>query len=142
MLSALSGAGAEFLVIGAYALAAHGLPRATGDLDIWIRPSRENAGRVLNALRAFGAPLFDIAEEDLLSAATVFQIGVVPNRIDLVTGISGAIDFEDAWEPARGRRRGNEGSRDRARRAPAKQRSHGREQDRVDAARLRSLRQP
>ncbi len=60
MLSALFAAGAEFLVVGAHALAAHGTPRATGDLDIWVRPTPENARRVLAALGTFGAPLFDL----------------------------------------------------------------------------------
>jgi hypothetical protein len=57
MLCALSDAGAEFLIVGAHALAAHGHPRATGDLDIWVKPTAENAERVLAALRSFGAPL-------------------------------------------------------------------------------------
>jgi hypothetical protein len=77
MLSALSEAGAEFLIVGAHALAAHGLPRATGDLDIWVRPTGENAGRVLEALRAFRAPLHDLTERTWF-VGTVFQIGVVP----------------------------------------------------------------
>jgi hypothetical protein len=96
MLSALSAAGVEFLVVGAYAMAAHGLPRATGDIDIWVRPTPENAERVLAALRAFGAPLFDLAIADLVRQDTVFQIGVPPTRIDIMTGISG-VTFEDAW---------------------------------------------
>jgi hypothetical protein len=96
MLAALSAAGVEFLVVGAYALAAHGLPRATGDIDIWVRPTRENAQRVLRAVRDFGAPLFDLTIEDLLRSDTVFQIGVAPNRIDLLTGIT-AVRFEAAW---------------------------------------------
>ena len=57
MLSALSAAGAEFLIVGAHAMAAHGRPRATGDLDVWVRPTPENAARVWAALRSFGAPL-------------------------------------------------------------------------------------
>ena len=61
MLSALSGAGAKFLIVGAHALAAHGVPRATGDLDIWILATRENAVRVLDALRQVGAPIFDLS---------------------------------------------------------------------------------
>ncbi len=78
MLSALNAAGAEYLVVGAHALAAHGVPRATGDLDIWVRGTPENAGRVLAALRAFGAPLFNLTTDDLSCPETVFQIGVVP----------------------------------------------------------------
>jgi hypothetical protein len=96
MLAALCAAGAEFLVVGAYAMAAHGYPRATGDIDIWVRPSRENAERVLRALRAFGAPLFDLGPEDLVRNDTVFQIGLAPSRIDLLTGITG-VTFEEAW---------------------------------------------
>jgi hypothetical protein len=96
MLSALSAAGVEFLVVGAYAMAAHGLPRATGDIDLWVRPSLENARRVMQALRAYGAPLFDLTLDDLTRSDTVFQIGVAPNRIDLLTGITG-VTFEEAW---------------------------------------------
>lgn len=100
MLSALSAAGAEYLVVGAHAVAAHGRPRATGDLDIWVRPTRENAERVWRALAEFGAPLHDLTVEDLTSADLVFQIGVIPNRIDILTSLTGA-EFPEAW----GRRR-------------------------------------
>jgi len=96
MLAALSAAGAEFLVVGAYAMAAHGLPRATGDIDIWVRATRDNVERVLRALCAFGAPLVDLTTEDLLRPDTVFQIGIAPGRIDILTGIDG-VSFEDAW---------------------------------------------
>jgi hypothetical protein len=99
MLSALLAESVEFLVVGAYALAAHGLPRATGDLDIWVRPTSDNADRVLRALRAFSAPLLELGREDLLRSDTVFQIGVAPRRIDLLTGLTG-LTFEEAW-PAR-----------------------------------------
>ena len=96
MLSALSAAGAEFLVVGAHALAAHGVPRATGDLDLWVRASAENAERVWEALEQFGAPLHDLTIEDLARPDVVFQIGVVPQRIDLLTSITG-VTFDDAW---------------------------------------------
>ena len=96
MLSALDAAGAEYLVVGAHALAAHGVPRATGDLDVWVRATPENAARVLAALRDFGAPLFDLSPEDLARPETVFQIGVVPVRVDILTSISG-VGFEEAW---------------------------------------------
>jgi hypothetical protein len=96
MLSALSAAGVRFLVVGAHALAAHGAPRATGDLDIWVDASRDNATRVLEALGRFGAPLFDLTVDDLCARDTVFQIGVPPSRIDILTGISG-VDFDGAW---------------------------------------------
>ncbi len=96
MLAALSVAGVEFLVVGAYAMAAHGLPRATGDIDIWVRATPENAERVLRALQAYGAPLFDLTLADLVRPDTVFQIGIAPSRVDLMTGISG-VGFEEAW---------------------------------------------
>jgi len=96
ILSELTAAGAEFIVVGAFAVAAHGNPRATGDIDIWVRPTRENAERVLQALRAFGAPLFGLSIEDLVNEQTVFQIGVAPIRIDILSGIDG-VAFEDAW---------------------------------------------
>ena len=96
ILSELTAAGAEFMIVGAFAIAAHGNPRATGDIDIWVRPSRENAERVLVALRAFGAPLADLSTDDLIDEQTVFQIGVAPVRIDILAGIDG-ISFEDAW---------------------------------------------
>ena len=96
MLSALGAARADFMIVGAHALAAHGVPRATGDLDIWVRPEASNASRVLDALRAFGAPLFDLTAEDLVGPDTVFQIGLPPSRIDILTGISG-VSFDEAW---------------------------------------------
>ncbi len=96
MLSELSAAGAEFLVVGAHALAAHGVPRATGDIDIWVRPTADNAERVLLALSRFGAPLLDLTREDLTREGTVFQIGQPPSRIDILSSISG-VSFEAAW---------------------------------------------
>jgi hypothetical protein len=96
MLSALSEAGAEYLVVGAHALAAHGLPRATGDLGIWIRPTATNAVGVRQALKRFGAPLHELRQEDPTTPDLVFQIGIVPARIDLLTSITG-VSFEEAW---------------------------------------------
>src|SRR5688572_12841390 len=96
MLSAFGEAGVEYLVVGAHALAVHARPRATGDLDLWVRPSPENAARVLIALRRFGAPLADIEPTDFQLPDRVVQLGVVPNRIDLLTGITG-VSFEQAW---------------------------------------------
>ena len=97
ILSALSAAGVEFLIVGAHALAAHGVPRATGDLDIWIRPTPDNAERTLRALAAFGAPLSDLSVEDLTKTDTVFQMGLPPSRIDILSGITG-VSFADAWD--------------------------------------------
>lgn len=96
MLSALSEEGAEYLLVGAYALAVHGLPRATGDLDIWISTTPENRRRVRRALERFGAPLHELEEEDLAADDLVFQIGLAPQRIDILTAIDG-VDFEEAW---------------------------------------------
>jgi hypothetical protein len=96
MLAALHAAGAEYLVVGAHAVAAHGRPRATGDLDLWVRPTGDNARRVYAALQQFGAPLHDLGVADLTSPDLVFQIGVAPARIDILTSISG-VSFEEAW---------------------------------------------
>lgn len=96
LLHALSDSGAEFLVVGAYALAVHGIPRATGDIDVWVRPDGPNAARVMTALQRFGAPLHDLTVEDLMAPGMVFQIGLPPRRIDIMTRISG-VDFEVAW---------------------------------------------
>ncbi len=89
----------EYLVVGAHALAAYGHVRATKDLDVWINPSRENAEEVLSALSDFGAPLRDLTIDDLSKTGTIFQIGIPPLRIDIITEIDG-VHFEDAW-PAR-----------------------------------------
>ena len=96
LLSAFNAHGVEFLVVGAFALAAHGRIRATGDIDIWVCPSDENASRVLKALTAFGAPLHDLTATDLTTSGLVFQIGVAPVRIDILTGIDG-VEFAAAW---------------------------------------------
>ncbi len=97
ILSAFSEEKVEFLVVGAYAMAFHGYVRATGDIDLWIRISDENAERVWRALQTFGAPLFDLNIEDLKTSGMVFQIGLVPSRIDVITQIDG-VKFEDAWK--------------------------------------------
>ena len=86
----------DYLVVGAYAVASHGLPRATGDLDLWVRRDAENARRVWRALAKFGAPLSELTESELSSPGLVFQIGVEPARIDILTSIDG-IEFEKAW---------------------------------------------
>jgi hypothetical protein len=96
LLSAFNAHRVEYLVVGAHALAAHGYVRATGDLDVWVRPEAANAKRVIEALRAFGASLQDLSEADLTRAGTVFQIGVAPIRIDVLTSIDG-VGFEEAW---------------------------------------------
>lgn len=93
-------AGVRFLVVGAHALAVHGVPRATQDLDVWVEPTPENAAKVWSALIAFGAPLqeLEITVEDFRRPETVVQIGLPPSRIDVMTGVSGVSDFGAAWE--------------------------------------------
>ena len=98
MLRALSAEGAEFLIIGAHAVAAHGHFRATKDIDIWIDPSSGNVDRVSRALQKFGAPLELITRDDLMTPEMIFQIGVDldPVRIDILTTVKPLI-FADAW---------------------------------------------
>jgi len=87
----------DYLVVGAMAVAFHGFPRYTGDLDLLIRPTAENAQRLLDALSQFGFGGLGIRSEDLESPGKVVQLGVPPNRIDLLTAVSG-LTFEQAWE--------------------------------------------
>jgi hypothetical protein len=96
LFAALNGAGAEYLLVGGYALAIHAAPRFTKDLDVWVNPTRENAPRVLTALKVFGAPLGELTETDLMTPGIVFQMGLPPNRIDLLTSIDG-VEFSEAW---------------------------------------------
>jgi hypothetical protein len=88
----------RFLVVGAHALAAHGVPRVTADLDLWVEPTDENARRVWQALVAFGAPLasLQLREHDFVRPEQVIQLGLPPYRIDLMTSISG-VRFAEAW---------------------------------------------
>lgn len=96
LLRALSAAEVRFLVVGAYALAVHGRPRATGDLDVLVEPTPENAARVMQALKAFGAPPQHVASADLSTPGVVLQIGLPPRRIDILTQLTG-VSFVDAW---------------------------------------------
>lgn len=86
----------EYLIVGAFAVAYHGFPRYTGDLDILVRPSGENARRTLNVLSQFGFGGLGVQNDDLEVPGKVIQLGVAPNRIDLVTAISG-LTFDQAW---------------------------------------------
>ena len=96
LLRAFVAADVRFLVVGAYALALHGRPRATGDLDVWIDATPENAARVMRALTDFGAPVADLDEADFARPGVVYQIGVPPGRIDILTELTG-ITFAEAW---------------------------------------------
>ena len=86
----------EYLVVGAHAMAVYGHVRATKDLDVWVRPNLENARKVLDAISSFGAPVGDLNIDDFSKEGTVFQIGLPPLRIDVLTGING-VQFADAW---------------------------------------------
>ncbi len=96
LLRAFIAADVRFLIVGAYALAIHGRPRATGDLDVWIEPSAENARRVMRALAAFGAPLGEVHEADFTTPGLTYQIGIAPGRIDVLTDLTG-LSFAEAW---------------------------------------------
>jgi len=97
MLRVLSEEKVRFILVGAYALAAHGYPRATMDIDIWVMPSPQNADALLRALSRFSAPLHNLTKEDLLKEGTIFQIGVAPRRIDIITTASG-LQFETTYQ--------------------------------------------
>jgi hypothetical protein len=107
LLRALLEAGARFLVVGAHALAVHGVPRATGDLDIWIDRDAANVRRVWEAVLRFGAPIeaMGITQGDLGAPGVVVQIGLPPRRIDLITEITG-VRFPEAWDTRRSHRVG------------------------------------
>ena len=96
MLQSLLENKVEFLVVGAYAMAAYGYPRATGDLDLWIFASSENAEKVYKALGEFGAPIEQIDKNSFSEKGIIFQIGVAPCRIDILTQIDG-VEFEQAY---------------------------------------------
>jgi predicted nucleotidyltransferase len=96
MLQCLLEEKVRFLLVGAYAVAVHGFPRATKDIDFFVWATPENAANLLRALARFGAPLEDISQSDFSTPGMVFQIGNNPRRIDIITKISG-IDFELAY---------------------------------------------
>jgi hypothetical protein len=85
----------EYVIVGAYALAFHGAPRSTGDIDIFLKPSPDNSKRVLAVLEDFGFGSLGLREEDFLSADRIIQLGVVPVRVDLLLSITGV-----SWEEA------------------------------------------
>jgi hypothetical protein len=95
LLALLNARGVEYLVVGAYALAFHGAPRFTGDIDILIRPAPDNAQRALEALADFGFTFPNLTAADFQNPNKVVQLGVPPVRIDLITSITGV-----SWEEA------------------------------------------
>lgn len=86
----------EFVVVGAYAVAFHGRPRMTGDLDLLVAPTKENAERVMRALDAFGFGDVGLTASDFAAPDTVVQLGVAPVRVDLLTSLTG-VSWEEAW---------------------------------------------
>jgi hypothetical protein len=96
MLCILLDNNVRFLVVGAYALGAYGYPRATGDFDIWVDTSPENSSNVYASLNEFGAPLAGISKTTFTEEGIIFQIGVAPRRIDIITHVDG-VRFGDAY---------------------------------------------
>lgn len=96
LLELFNANGVEYLIVGAYALAHHGVPRYTGDLDLLVRPTAANATRVMQSLDQFGFGDVGLDAGDFTRPETVIQLGVPPVRIDLITSISG-VPWEDAW---------------------------------------------
>jgi Nucleotidyl transferase AbiEii toxin, Type IV TA system len=140
LFAALNAARSEFLIVGGYALAVHGAPRFTEDLDVWVKATPENAQKVWNALDAFGATFLDLTIEDLSTPGIVFQMGLPPNRIEIITVIDG-VEFHEAWEHRVSSAYGDQpvmviGIDDLIRNKEAA----GRPQDRLDAQTLRRAR--
>ena len=96
MLQILLNNKVRFLVVGAYAMGAYGYPRATGDIDIWVEASPENSEKIHQSLSEFGAPLSEVTKTTFCEEGIVFQIGVAPRRIDIITKIDG-VDFNKAY---------------------------------------------
>ena len=99
MLKCLKGAGVDYILVGGWAVNMYGYIRATVDLDIWILADMANAQRVYAALGEFGAPIADVKPEDFAEDGIIFQIGVAPCRIDIITRISG-VAYADAVKRA------------------------------------------
>jgi hypothetical protein len=101
LLRAFVDAEVRFLIVGAYALGVHGRPRATGDLDVWVDTTPENAAKVITALQRYGAPTEGVTADDFSRPGIVFQMGLPPLRIDVLTELTG-VRFAEAW-PSRTR---------------------------------------
>jgi hypothetical protein len=101
LLSALNRCEAKYLIVGGYAVMLYTEPRFTKDLDVWVESSPENAICVFRDLVDFGAPLAGIEADDFTKPDLIYQLGVPPLRIDVLTSISG-VRFEDAWQRRKG----------------------------------------
>ena len=97
MLQILLNNEVKFLVVGEYAMGAHGYPRATGDIDIWVEASLQNSKKIYKSLSEFGSPLSEVTQETFTEKGIIFQIGVAPRRIDIITYIDG-VDFPSAYQ--------------------------------------------
>lgn len=97
LLAALNDGGVEYLIVGGYAVGKHTEPRYTKDIDIWINNTRENAERVFQALKGFGAPLGEVTVDDFTVPDLVYQIGLEPSRIDILMGLE-EMDFNECWK--------------------------------------------
>lgn len=95
LLKLLNAHDVEFVIVGAYALAFHGVPRFTGDIDILVKPDSGNAGKILKALEEFGFGSLELKESDFNEPDKVVQLGVAPVRIDLITSLTGV-----SWQHA------------------------------------------
>lgn len=96
LLAALNEQGVEYLIVGGYAVIFHTEPRFTKDLDLWVKPDRENASRLMAAFRQFGLPLVNIEEADFAAPGTQYMIGVPPVALDFLTSL-GELDFAACW---------------------------------------------
>lgn len=107
LLQCLNAAKVEYLIVGAHAVSLYTEPRYTKDIDIWVNPTTKNAEKVYAALKAFRAPISSLKVNDLANPELVYQIGVVPVRIDIMMGISG-VDFPTAWKHKKSTKFGNQ----------------------------------
>lgn len=107
LLHLLNSVHAKYLVVGAYAVIFYTEPRYTKDIDLWVEPTAENAEKIFNALKKFGAPIKNLTIDDLTNPNMIYQIGIEPNRIDILMGI-GKMTFEHAWKNKRSSFYGNE----------------------------------
>jgi len=96
LLSIFNGHEIKYLIVGGHAVMLYTEPRYTKDLDLWVEPSEENAGKVFRALAAFGAPLTGLAPNDFAQEGFFYQIGVPPVRVDILMSVTG-LDFAGAW---------------------------------------------